>query len=303
MAQSTGRLSVLAPATSANLGPGFDALGLALELRNRVTASLAERTDVLVRGEGEERLSGGRNNLVYRAVGRVYARLGKEPPPLRLECDNRIPLARGLGSSAAAAAAGLVIGNELLGRPFDMPGLVALGAAMEGHADNIAACLLGGIQTCVVLETGDVLHCHVPVPAGLSAVGLIPSFSMSTREARRVLPTVVPLRAAVWNIGRTALLVAALASGRLELLRAATEDAIHQPPRTVLFPALPRILAAALDAGAHGAFMSGAGSTVLALVSGRDEDVATAMLHAARQAGVGARCLSLRISERGAYVE
>ncbi|MBI4492408.1 MAG: homoserine kinase [Chloroflexi bacterium] len=295
-------ITVWAPATSGNLGPGFDALGLALELSNRVQASPAERTEVLVRGEGEGQLASGQDNLIYRAAARVFAARGQEPPRLRLECENRIPLARGLGSSAAATAAGLLVGNELLGRPCRLEELLAFGTEMEGHPDNVAACLFGGLQACVTLDSGAVVRCAVPIPPGLRAVVLVPSFGMDTHAARGLLPAAIPLRVAVHNLGRTALLVAAMAAGRLDLLRVATEDAIHQPPRQALFPALPDLLRAALDAGAVGAFLSGAGSSVLALVDGRGDAVAQALAATARRCGVEASTLDVALSQRGAYV-
>lgn len=298
-----GLVAVSAPATSANLGPGFDALALALEVHNRVVAEPASRTVVEVRGEGAGQLSRGEENLVYRAIARVFKARGQAPPPLRLECENRIPLARGLGSSAAATVSGLLLGNELLDRLLSLEELLALGTEMEGHPDNVVACLFGGVQACVVRRSDEVLHCAVPVPPELRAAVLVPSFAMDTREARRLLPSVVPLGVVVHNIGRTALLVAALATGRLDLLRVATEDALHQPPRTALFPALPSILRAALEAGAHGAFLSGAGSSVLALVTERAQEVADSMAETARQAGVEAAAWVVSLSQRGAVVE
>lgn len=294
------RVSV--PATTANLGPGFDCLGLALELRNEVRAEPAERVEVIVRGEGERRLPAGPDNAVYRAVARAFAACGRPAPTLRLVCQNRIPLARGLGSSAAAVVAGLALGNRLLGDPLSAEALLALATELEGHPDNVAPCLLGGLR--VVTTGGDrALQSSVPVPPGLGTVAFVPDFELDTAAARRLLPARVPLADAVHNVGRTALLVAALASGRLELLRAATADRLHQPYRQEVFPALPALIDAALGAGALGAFLSGAGPTVLALVSGDGAEVARGFERAAARLGLAGRAVALAISADGCRVE
>ncbi|MDP8922117.1 MAG: homoserine kinase [Chloroflexota bacterium] len=296
-------LTVRAPATSANLGPGFDCLSLALDIANVVEARPADCVSVEVVGEGAGQLPTDATNEVYRALGSVFASRGKPPPLLRLRCENVIPTSRGLGSSSAARASGLLLGNALLDDPLSPDELLRLGAEQEGHPDNIAACLLGGIQVCVSRD-GRVEHCRVPVGIPLRAVVYVPDFPMNTNRARGLLPREVPVETAVYNISRAALLVAALATGRTDLLRTATEDAIHQPPRTKVFPALPILLSAALEAGAHGAFLSGAGSSVLALV---DEERATAVGEAlaarAAEEGVRGRVLQAGIAERGATVE
>jgi homoserine kinase len=296
-------LTVRAPATSANLGPGFDCLSLALDVANVVRAWPADRVTVEVVGEGAEHLPADASNEVYRAVGLAFAARGQQPPPLRLRCENVIPPTRGLGSSSAARASGLLLGNALLDAPISDDELLDLGARLEGHPDNIAACLLGGVQVCVTADAG-VVHCRVPVPPSLRATAFVPDFPMDTARARELLPRAVSVPTAVHNIGRAALFVGALATGRLELLRTATEDAIHQPPRSRVFPSLPALLAAALDAGAYGAFLSGAGSTVLALVAeGTAEAVGAAFAACAESDGLRGRVVQARISERGATVE
>jgi homoserine kinase len=296
-------LTVRAPATSANLGPGYDCLSLALDVANVVQAWPSDRLVIEVCGEGAEHLPTDTNNEVYRALCLVYQTHGAEPPPLRLRCENVIPPARGLGSSSAARACGLLLGNRLLGDPLDDETLFALGARLEGHPDNIAACLFGGVQVCVTSQRG-LEHCRVPVTFPLAATIFVPDFPMDTRKARGLLPTEVSLETAVHNMGRASLLVAALATGRADLLQTATEDAIHQPPRQAVFPALPLLIRAALDAGAYGAFLSGAGSSVLALVEpSRAEAVGAAMTTTAREQDVAGRALQTRLMTRGASVD
>ncbi|MCC7372556.1 MAG: homoserine kinase [Chloroflexi bacterium] len=297
-------LTVRAPATSANLGPGYDCLSLALDVANVVEAwPAADGVSVEVVGEGAALLPGDASNEVYRALSVVYARHGTPPPPLRMRCHNVIPPSRGLGSSSAARACGLLLANRLLGEPFSPERLFEIGTELEGHPDNIAACLFGGVQVCVTGRNG-LEHLQVPVAFPLATTVYIPDFPMDTHRARGLLPTDVPVPTAVFNISRSSLFVGALATGRTDLLRTATEDAIHQPPRSTIFPALPILIAAALDAGAYGAFLSGAGSSVMALVApDAAETIGAAMAAAARQANVPGRLLQAAISTSGAHIE
>ena len=295
-------LTVRAPATSANLGPGFDCLSLALDVANVVQAWPADRVTVEVVGEGAGQLPTDATNEVYRALASVFAARGARAPAVRLRCENVIPPTRGLGSSSAARASGLLLGNALLDGPLPADELLSLGAEQEGHPDNIAACLLGGVQVCVTTN-GRVAHCRVPVARPLRAVVFIPDFPMDTQRARGLLPRAVSVETAVYNISRASMLVAALATGRTDLLRTATEDAIHQPPRAQVFPALPALLAAALDGGAHGAFLSGAGSSVLALADPeRAGAVGEALAQRAAAEDVHGRVVDAAIAEQGASV-
>jgi len=289
------------PATSANLGPGFDVLGMALGLTNTVRVEASDQVEVLVEGEGADELPAGADNLVYRALAAVAARVGQAPPPVRLRCTNRIPLARGLGSSSAAIVAGLLAGNRLLRASLSTPDLLALATELEGHPDNVVPALLGGVRICVRSEQG-LLQTRIPLARPLQAVLFIPDLRMPTAAARRVLPTMVPLADVVYNIGRVALLVAALVSGDYALLAEATRDRLHQPARGVLFPALSALLAAALEGGAQGAFLSGAGSTILALTEAESAAVAAALEAAARREGVAGRTVITTVREEGAQI-
>lgn len=299
-------VTVRAPATSANLGPGFDCLGAALDLCNELAAELGgSGLEIEVAGEGLGQLSLGPDNRVAVAFRAACAALGMEPPPLRLRLLNRIPLARGLGSSSAAAIAGLVAANALLGGNLSQERLLELAVPIEGHPDNVVPALLGGVTVCVS-DGPRVLYQKLALPPAvrdLSAVLYVPDFPMDTGEARRILPPSVPRLDGVFNTGRAALLVVALQSGRLDLLRPAMEDRLHQPYRAQIFPALPRLCAAALEAGALGAALSGAGSTILALARAPEAGaVESAMARAARALGVTGRPLRARLSEVGATV-
>ena len=294
------RIRVRVPATTANLGPGFDCLGLALDLYNTVAVETGQSFSISITGEGAQALDRSPKNLVYRAMAAVYERIGRPVPPCRLSCHNEIPLRRGLGSSAAAAAGGLVTANLLCGQPLPTEELIRLGTALEGHPDNIAPAILGGCQIAV-LEGGKVITAAVSWPQALKAVLFIPDFEMATAQARSILPPQVSRADAIYNISRTALLVTALTTGRFEHLRVATQDRLHQPARQAIFPAMSAIFEAALAAGALGAFLSGGGSTILALAVDKAEAIAEAMARAAQGAGVTGRTRLARASALGAH--
>jgi homoserine kinase len=292
--------SVRVPATTANLGPGFDCLGLALDLWNTVRLERGP-SGVQVSGEGAESLSRGDDNLVCRAAAALFREIGGAAPDIAVVCHNDIPLARGLGSSAAAVVGGLVAANALCGEPLSRPDLMRLAVEMEGHPDNVAPALLGGCQVSV-MDGDDVVTSAVPLPEGLRAVLFVPEQPMPTAQARALLPLRVSRDDAVFNIGRTALLVSALATGDLDAVRVATQDRLHQPYRSVLFPSMRLIIQAALDAGAAGAFLSGAGSTVLALARGREMTIGFEMTDAADKAGVAGEVRVVEVSATGAHV-
>ncbi len=300
---SLNQVTVRVPASTTNLGPGFDALGLALKLHNRMTFQIAEGpVTVEVAGEGEGVLTGGEDNLVYTAVARLCREVGREPLPLRMRLVNAIPVSRGLGSSSTAIVGGLVGANALLGEPLDREQLLALAVEMEGHPDNVTPALLGGFQVTSHTEEG-LLHLEIPTPAGLRAVVCVPNVSVSTADARRVLPQQYSRADAVFNLSRVALLVSALLTGQTAVLRAAMQDRIHQPYRAELIPGFHAVVQAALDAGASGACLSGSGSTMLALTLGNEEAVGEAMVAAVRAAGADARWMALEVDTEGAVAE
>jgi homoserine kinase len=294
---------VRVPATSANLGPGFDALGLALELFEEVRLERlgdgAVEPCIRVSGVSAGRLAETPNLLAYRAAAAVFEQIGEAMPAVALELVTRIPSSRGLGSSAAAIVGGAVAANTLARSPLGQPALLELVTRLEGHPDNVAAALLGGFVIGVQGHRGLVTK-RLDPPAGLEAVVCVPERAMSTKQARGVIPTQIPREDAVFNLGRTALLVAAFQTGDWSLLRDAMDDRLHQPPRGQVFPALYPAIEAALAAGAHGAALSGAGSTILALATARQSEIAAAMLQAVEAHGFAAQTQTLRLSARGA---
>ncbi|HVG78142.1 MAG: homoserine kinase [Candidatus Rokuibacteriota bacterium] len=298
----SGSLSVhvRVPATSANLGPGFDALGLALALYNEVTAQESGTVTVAVRGEGAGRLPANEHNVVARGVQLAYEAAGRPFKGCALTCVNRIPPARGLGSSAAAWVGGLVAGNALLGEPLSREALLALAARVEGHPDNVAAALLGGLTVSSGRADGRVTAIALPVPATVRWVVLVPSVTSATAEARAVLPDSVPRKDAVFNVQRVSLLLAGLQTGRLDVLEGALDDRLHQPYRLRLFPWMPAVADAARRAGALGCVLSGAGPSLLAAVTDEAEAVARAMEAALRTAGIEGRASALAVDTEGA---
>ncbi|MEC8959133.1 MAG: homoserine kinase [Chloroflexota bacterium] len=300
-------IRVKAPATTANMGPGYDCLGLALDVWNTLEIEVLKGGEpvVEVTGEGADELGTGRDNLIYRAMEFLFQDVGEDMPAVRINCDNAIPLARGMGSSAAAIAGGLVAANYLCSQEYTANDLLEMAATIEGHPDNVAAAVLGGMQLVIMDQTDEGNRLYtVPlnVPPELHAVVFVPQVRISTKDARAVLPEKVSMADAVHNMGRVGLLVAAMATNHPEYLTVATQDRIHQPYRQPLFPAMKVIFQAALDAGAMGVFLSGSGSTVLALTKGREMTVAYEMAEAARQASVEGNVSVTQPTVRGAHL-
>ncbi len=293
-------VTVRAPATTANMGPGFDCLAMALDIWNTVRVDL-DGDGIVVNGEGKEELPTDQTNLVYRSFAMPFEKTGRPVPRAGIVCDNRIPLARGLGSSAAAAVTGLLAGNELCGRPLDRTQILELAAEVEGHPDNVSAALFGGCQ--IVVQDGQGLTTSaVPIAQGLRAVVFVPDDPMPTDEVRSVLADQIERRDAVYNMGRVALLVAALVTGDLTHLGTATQDRLHQPARQAIYPAMKNIFRAALSAGALGVFLSGAGSSVLALAQGRETTIGYEMAEAASKSGVCGSFIVTEMTTTSAHV-
>ncbi len=271
LAELDGRIvTVEVPATSANLGAGYDCLGVALDLTDRITVEVLGWSrggvDLSVEGEGTDELPATiQNRFVAGLEAALRAGRGELPDGVgwRVAMTNKIPLARGLGSSAAATVGGLIAGNSLLGGPLTEADLLGLATTIEGHPDNAAAALLGGFVVVGQVD-GTIRTARYDVPRDLRAIVFIPERRFETQAMRDVLPAKVPLEDAVANLGRVALGVAGLAAGRSDALSLLAIDRLHEPYRAKLFPELPALLAAARDAGAVGACLSGSGSTVIA---------------------------------------
>ena len=304
------RVSV--PATSANLGPGFDTLGVALELRNVIEMDETGVDDVVieVEGAGAGALEKPDQNLVFQAARRVFERLGYEPNGLLIRERVAIPVARGMGSSAAAIVGGLVAANALVAQRTGQPGLsreelLRMAVAIEGHPDNVTPALVGGFTVCCMDPERGPLYLRFDPPRLLRAVVVMPEVQIKgkkTEQSRGVLPAEVPMQDAVYNLNRAALLVAALAQRRTDLLDVAMQDRLHQPYRAALVPGMRSVFEAARAAGALGVALSGAGPSVIAFVAESAEPVALAMEAAFQWAGSDARSLIVDLARDGARV-
>ena len=262
-------IKVTVPATSANVGAGFDALGLALSLHNTVTLEESDRIDI--QSSDGSLIPTGTSNLVYRSARAVFDQLGQPLPGICIRQENPIPMARGLGSSSACIVAGILGANALLGSPLTPRQMLPLATSIEGHPDNVAPAMLGGFVTSVYDE-GQVYSARKAINEELAFAAFIPNFKLLTEKARAALPKTVERADAVYNLSRAALATAAFCDGDYELLKVATKDALHQQYRLPLIPGGERVFELAWDLGAYAVYISGAGPTIMAVVHRENSD-------------------------------
>jgi len=298
-------IRVRVPGTSANCGPGFDAIGVACTIYNDLELTLKEEEGLVieVEGEGAANIPADERNIVLRAIRTLLKRAHREDEVkgFHIRMTNHIPLSRGLGSSAAAIVAGLKAANALLGNRFSRRELLQMATNIEGHPDNVAPAIFGGFTISVV--TRGRVECFSLMPRmPLKLVVAVPQFPLSTRLARSVLPEQVRMRDAVFNVSRAALLVAALTKGQPRFLRSAFADALHQPYREKLIPGMRDVFRAARRAGALGASLSGAGPCLIAYTLENEEAVGQAMVEAFKEHEIEAHALQLSIDAHGARI-
>ncbi|MYA19966.1 MAG: homoserine kinase [Chloroflexi bacterium] len=289
-------VAVEVPATSANLGPGFDSLGVALDWTLRLDFRLSDEPVA----PPDDPIPA----MAARAAQLLYDRAAlPQPAGIEVTYESDLPVGRGLGISAAARVGGLLAADALIGSELDPEMLLPLAVQLERHADNAVPAMFGGLRVIVETDEGaGVTHLGVELPEELQLVLLIPAFSMPTEETRRRLPERLTRNQAVHNIGRAALLLAALQARRYDLLQIATEDVIHQPARATIFEPMYQIFQAARDAGAHGVYLSGGGPTIAAMATERFEEIAGAMRAAAATRGVEASTRICALRTTGAEV-
>jgi homoserine kinase len=294
------RVRVAVPASVANLGPGFDILAMALQLQNDVRAEQRPGALTIDAGpDAPEELNDPERNLVTTAYAQSCAALGVPATGVHFTCVNRIPIGRGMGSSAAATLSGVLVATALHQAPWDEDDVLDRVAALEGHRDNAAAALLGGLAICAP----DAQAVQMAVSDDLRAVLFIPDLPFTTTESRRVVPTTFSRADAIFNAGRCALLVRALALGDHAALRVAMQDRWHQDARFALMRGSREIVAAAGGAGASGAALAGAGPSVVALTALDPEPIAVAMAAAASSAGVSGATMVLAPRNYGTRVD
>ena len=295
-------LRVSVPSSSANLGPGFDSLGLALSLYHRLDVwehPGESGFEVNLKGEGAQTLNADSTNPVCEAMLSAFEACSYRHGHIRIDSDSEIPVSRGLGSSASATLAGLTAGLLLAAEEVDRHRLLELGVAIEGHADNVAPSLFGGFT--VVCRSGDqaIEYVQIDPPMELQVTVSVPELSMSTADSRLLLPDTVPFDTAVQNQARAALLTAAIAKGKMGVLQVAMVDQLHQPYREPHIAGFADVCAAALSAGALGAALSGAGPSVIALTSGKIDTVGDVMRDAWSRHGIESHVLRPAVDRKG----
>ncbi len=290
------------PATSANLGPGFDCLGLALALYNHVemTTAVAPAFSLSIRGEGAGRLPEDETNLVWQAANALWQQAGQRPSGVHVRLHNHIPVGSGLGSSATAILGGMLAANALIGNPFSAAEVLRLAIAYEGHPDNVVPAMCGGLVLSVAHGAEWLLE-RVPMPP-LQVVYVLPEFDLPTQQARAVLPTAVSRSDAIFNAARLGLLLRALSTANFATLAIAMQDRLHQPYRIPLVPGLASAMEAAVAAGAAGVALSGAGPSLIAFAPANHAAIAQAATDAFAAAGLPSRAWVLPVATTGATV-
>ncbi len=260
-------IHIKVPATSANMGPGFDSIGVALQLYNHLWfEQIEEGVEIIVKRKHKIEIPTDKNNLIYRTMVDFFAETGNVMPGVRLVQEDYIPMVRGLGSSAACIVAGLLAANHMSGCHYSKEQLAQIAAKIEGHPDNSNPALFGGMVVGAT-DYNEMRHVRLDLPEDLVFAIMVPNFPVSTHDARKVLPSVYDRSDAVFNASRAALLVASIYSGNYENLTMAVQDRIHQPYRSQLIPDMDRIFKAAKNYGALAAYLSGAGSTLMAILT------------------------------------
>ncbi|WP_134700038.1 homoserine kinase [Ammoniphilus sp. YIM 78166] len=286
------RVQVRVPASTANLGPGFDTIGMAFQLYTTIRMRVADEPQVILYGEELQGLPTDTSNLVYRMAELIFAKANMEMPALCIEMKSEVPLTRGLGSSAAAIIGGLVAANYLAGDPFTKEEIFFMATELEGHPDNVGASLFGGI-VIAVMEKERVPYIKVLPQPDLKALAVIPNFMLSTEKARGVLPEAYSRKDAVHSVSHASLLAAALATGQYEMLADAMKDRLHQPYRMDLVPGMATLLEESHHYGALGTALSGAGPTVISLLKGDEEKLTRFFVDTLLEHGITAQTMSL----------
>jgi len=299
-------ITIKVPATTANIGSGFDCLGTALSLYNYFKFTPFDSTSetpelkITVTGSESDRVSTDKTNLLYQSFERFYQEINKPVPSISMEIELGIPLARGLGSSATAIIGGLMGANEIEGNPLTKTEIMNMAISMEGHPDNVVPTLLGNCQLSVT--NGTVWEiCEIPWHSEIIPVVAIPDFELSTEEARSVLPKQLSYSDAIFDIAHLGLLLRGLETNNEKWLRVALEDKLHQPYRQSLIKGYNEVKKSALEAGAYGMVISGAGSTLLALTGSQNtEKVITAIAQTWLEMGIKPQVKALQLDQKGA---
>jgi homoserine kinase len=266
-------IEIRIPATSANMGPGFDCLGIALNMYNKIFIEEYDGETIIKTFDTE---FNNKTNLIYTSMLRCFEKIGYKPKGINLNCLGDIPVSRGLGSSAACIVGGILGANELAGNILSKDDILEIATEIEGHPDNITPALLGGMTVSIV-DNGKVYYEKVNIKNDLKLYALIPDFKLSTAEARAVLPKTYDLKDSIFNISRACLMIAAFSNGNLNLLEKACEDKLHQSYRGKLIKNYDEILNKAKELGSNGVFLSGAGPTIMTILERNNDDFSVNM--------------------------
>lgn len=262
-------IRIRVPATSANLGSGFDSLGVALSMYNQVWMEVSD--DLKISSKDDTNIPTDKSNLIYWAADYFYKECGKKLPGLHIIQENNIPMTRGLGSSSACIVAGIMGANRFLGSPMNTQDLITLSSKMEGHPDNTSPALSGGLVTSA-MENDKIYSVSVPVNEDIRFAVFIPPFELKTEIARGVLPESYKRDDCVFNLSRAALMTASLFSGKLENLRVAVGDRLHQPYRKSFIPGIETVFRLSYELGSFGTYISGAGPSIISIIHKRNSE-------------------------------
>lgn len=287
---------IIVPATSANLGPGFDTLGLALNLYNKFSF---EETLEGIEINGCTDQDKNEKNLVYISLLRTFELLGYKGKGIKIDIEGDIPMSSGLGSSASCILGGIMGADELLGASLSKEEILKLGTEIEGHPDNIAPALFGGLVVSL-MEDNNIYYNQINMAKGIKFIGIVPDFTLSTSAAREVLPGQVPYREAIENVSRVSLLISAIANGRFDLLKYALKDNLHQPYRGKLIPKFNEIVEKSYEIGALGTYLSGAGPTIMSIIKDDNKEFIVELKEYLNQINYKSNVLELEIDFKGA---
>lgn len=294
-------VKIRVPASSANLGPGFDSLGVALNLYSYLTAEITQydMLEIIITGShaGSD-IPLDKTNTVYEAIEYVHNKLGLPVKGLKLTMELNSPIARGLGSSATAIAAGVYIANELLSRPLTLQGMIDIATEIEGHPDNIVPTIVGGFVVSI-MEGNKVIYSEAPFPPALKFIAVIPDFELLTSKAKSVIPKELSLSDTVFNLSRSALLTAAFATNNYNIIKYAIKDKVHQDYRATLIPGMKEVMGVGESMGALGCYLSGAGPTIGAIVHKDLDKVGSSMVKTWAEFGIKAQYKLLELDRQG----
>ena len=294
-------IRVRVPATSAHLGPGFDSLGISLNIYNEYEFSLEKNKGLFF--EGVEKEFQNENNIIFMAIKKIFDKYDFKFEGIRIKIIKQdIPISRGLGSSSSCIVAGLIGGFALMGKEINKNEILSLAVDIEGHPDNVCPAIFGGLVSTIMVDGKKPLYNCVEVKEGVKFIALIPRFKLSTEKARAILPKEVSFRDCVYNIGRAALLISCFSNGNYALLKEASKDRIHERFRSKLIDNFDEVYNKALELGAFSCFLSGAGPTLMAIVDSKDIDFVNNFMRFMKEQELNWDIKELKIDKHGAKI-